>query len=170
VDHVVPKGPDVGYRNFSELLVWVFPSQAGRPYDQDNLDRTWRRVRGRAQKRGVRPLRLHCARHTWASLALSSRKSVRWVAGQLGQADPALTLRVYSHVIPERETDLSFLAFGGPGRPYTTPRSDERPNADYDDVLSPSDDGENDGAPDTTRTFRSANRRISRYRRLLIHV
>src|SRR5262245_29169246 len=47
------------------------------------------------------------------------RKSVRWVADQLGHADPALTLRVYAHAMREEETDLSFAEFGGPGRPYT---------------------------------------------------
>jgi integrase len=107
-----------------ETPEWVFPSSTGTPIDPDNFDRTWRRVRRRAQKLGVRPLRLHCARHTWASLALESGKSVRWVADQLGHADPALTLQVYAHVIPNEEPDLSFLDFGGPGRPYTAPPRD----------------------------------------------
>ena len=40
---------------------------------------------------------------------------------QLGHADPALTLRTYSHAIPNAEEDLSFLDFGGLGRPYTAP-------------------------------------------------
>jgi len=72
----------------------------------------------------VRPLRLHCARHTWASLAVASGKSIPWVADQLGHADPALTLRVYAHVIPNDEPNLSFLDFGGSGRPQTAPRPD----------------------------------------------
>lgn len=44
---------------------------------------------------------------------------MRWVADQLGHADPALTLLVYAHVIPNDEQDLSFVDFGGPGRLYT---------------------------------------------------
>jgi len=109
---------------------WVFPSHTGSPIDQDNFERSWRRVRRRAQALGVRPLRLHCARHTYASLALASGKSVRWVADQLGHADPALTLRVYAHVIPNDEQDLSFLDFDGSERLYpaptnTTGREDE---------------------------------------------
>ena len=48
-------------------------------------------------------------------MAVASRESVRWVADQLGHADPAFTLRVYSHVIPNEEPDLSFLDFGGSG-------------------------------------------------------
>ncbi len=108
-----------------ETPEWVFPSNTGALIDPDNFDRTWRRVRRRAQKLGVRPLRLHCARHTWASLALESGKSVRWVAEQLGHADPALTLQVYAHVIPNEEPDLSFLDFCGPGRPYAAPPPDD---------------------------------------------
>jgi len=50
---------------------------------------------------------------------------VRWVADQLGHADPALTLRVYAQVIPNDEQDPSFLNFDGPGRPYTAPRYNE---------------------------------------------
>jgi integrase len=71
-----------------ETPEWVFPSQSGGPIDQDNFERSWRRVRRRAQALGVRPLRLHCARHTYASLALASGKSVRWVADQLATLTP----------------------------------------------------------------------------------
>ena len=40
-------------------------------------------------------------RHTYASLALASGKSIRWVAAQLGHSNPELTLRVYAHAMPE---------------------------------------------------------------------
>lgn len=36
---------------------------------------------------------------------------MRWVADQLGHADPALTMRVYAHAMREEETDLSFADF-----------------------------------------------------------
>ena len=61
----------------------------------------------------MRPLRLHDARHTFASLALAAGKNIRWVAAQLAHANPALTLRVYAHAMGEEETDLGFLDFGG---------------------------------------------------------
>ncbi len=111
--------------SWPEVPEWVFPSSTGQLWDQDNFERCWRRVRRRVQKEGVRPLKLHCARHTWASLALEAGKSIRWVADQLGHADPAMTLRVHAHVIPDEEPDLSFLDFSGsrgdPRRPYTAP-------------------------------------------------
>jgi len=80
------------------------------------VTRSWHRVRRKAQGKGVRPLRLHDARHTYASLALAAGKSVRWVASQLGHSNPELTLRVYAHALREEETDLSFLDFGGTKR------------------------------------------------------
>ena len=43
------------------------------------------------------------------------------MADQLGHADPALTMRVYAHFLPQQEADLSFADFGAPKRPYTAP-------------------------------------------------
>ena len=111
-------------RGWPEVPEWVFCSEVGGPLEERNVERAWFRVRRRARKRGVRPLRLHCARHTYASMALASGKSIRWVADQLGHSNPELTLRTYAHVIPNEETDLGFAEFAfphGPGRPYTAP-------------------------------------------------
>ena len=60
-------------------------------------------------------------------------RSIRWVADpELGHSDPALTLRVYAHVLPEEEIDLSFADFGGSERLYPAPgskdNSGESPN------------------------------------------
>ncbi len=46
-------------------------------------------------------------------MALAAGKSIRWVASQLGHANPELTLRVYAHAMPEEESDLGFLDFSG---------------------------------------------------------
>ncbi len=62
-------------------------------------------------------------------MALHAGKSVRWVADQLGHSDPALTLRVYAHAMPEDETDLSSSDFDTPQRPYTA-SVDEDPSAE----------------------------------------
>lgn len=52
-------------------------------------------------------------------MALQAGKSVRWVADQLGHADPALTLRVYAHAMREDEADVSFADFDDHGRPLS---------------------------------------------------
>ena len=114
-------------RGWKEVPEWVFPSETSKPLDVNNFERTWRRLRRRAQKEGVRPLKLHCTRHTWASFALSSGKSVRWVADQMGHSSPMLTLRTYAHAIREEEADLSFADFAlrdGSKRLYAAPTDD----------------------------------------------
>ena len=118
---------------------WVFCSQTGGHLHGDNVERTWLRVRRKAQKKGVRPLKLHTTRHTYASVALDAGKSIRWVAEQLGHANPELTLRVYGHLIRDREEDLTFAEFaptGATGRPYTAPPSDDRTHLDDEGSLS----------------------------------
>ncbi len=95
---------------------FVFCSETGGLLNARNVGRSWDRLRRKAQAHGVRPLRLHDARHTFASLAMAAGKSVRWVSSQLGHASPELTLRVYAHAMREEETDLSFLDFGGTKR------------------------------------------------------
>jgi integrase len=111
-------------RGWPDVPEWVFCSETGSPLDERNITRSYDRLRRKAQAKGVRPLRLHDARHTFASLALAAGKNIKWVAGQLGHSNPELTLRVYAHALREEDTDLSFLDFGGTKRhPDGTNRS-----------------------------------------------
>lgn len=99
-------------RGWSDVPEWVFASEVGGRPDPSNTERTWLRLRRYAQaKKGIRALKLHCTRHTWASFALEAGRNVRWVADVLGHADPALTLCVYAHAMPAEEADLSFSDF-----------------------------------------------------------
>jgi integrase len=43
--------------------------------------------------------RLHDLRHWTATTAISSGHDVRTVAGRLGHTNPAMTMRVYAHVV-----------------------------------------------------------------------
>ncbi len=119
-------------KGWPEVPQWVFCSELGTALDPANVSRVWGRLRRRAEAHGVRPLRLHDARHTWASHAIAAGKNIRWISEQIGHADPAFTLRTYAHLMPEEETDLSFadfgidavekrLAVGARKRPYTAP-------------------------------------------------
>ncbi len=91
----------------------VFTAPGGGDWDAHNFGRVWRRLRTVAARHGVRPLRLHDCRHTFATLALEGGKSVTWVSRVLGHSDPSMTLRVYAHVLPEESGGLDFLG-GGP--------------------------------------------------------
>ena len=65
----------------------------------------WTRARRAA---GIDPKwRLHDLRHWTASAAISSGHDVRTVAGRLGHANPAMTLRVYAHVVEGADEALA---------------------------------------------------------------
>lgn len=52
---------------------------------------------------GLKEVRLHDLRHFTATQLIGAGVDVRTVAGRLGHSDPSLTLRIYSHVIEERD-------------------------------------------------------------------
>jgi hypothetical protein len=108
-----------------EVPEWVFCSDVGNALEERNFSREWYRLRRRAEKEGIRPLKLHTTRHTWATFALQAGKSLRWVAEQLGHSDPGFTLRVYAHATRENESDLSFADFGGSKRLNPAPAKGE---------------------------------------------
>ena len=53
------------------------------------------------------PLHLHSLRHYSATQLVAGGHDIRTVAGRLGHADASVTLRVYSHVLPERDRDAA---------------------------------------------------------------
>lgn len=95
--------------------VWVFASRSGTPIEETTLSRAWVRIRTEAAKHGVRPLTLHSLRHTFATLSLEAGRSVKWVAGQLGHRDAAVTLNTYAHALADDEQDLGYLPVAGAG-------------------------------------------------------
>jgi len=52
-------------------------------------------------------VRFHDLRHTVASLLLSKGHSLKAVSARLGHANPTMTLRVYSHVMPNDDANLA---------------------------------------------------------------
>ena len=58
------------------------------------------------QRAGIRRIRFHDLRHTFASLMISEREDIVRVSRLMGQATASFTLNVYSHMIP-REHDPS---------------------------------------------------------------
>ena len=60
-----------------------------------------------AVRRCYRVIPLHGLRHTYATLALSSGVNPRIVSAPLGHATVALTLDVYSHVLPQADREAA---------------------------------------------------------------
>jgi len=81
---------------------WVFTNGEGNLIDTDN----WRRrVFNKAIKEaGVKRIRIHDLRHTYATIRLSKGDNVVDVANQLGD-DVAVVLKVYSHWMPGKKKD-----------------------------------------------------------------
>lgn len=81
----------------------------GEPIRPSTVSRLWRQT---ADRCGLAGVRFHDLRHAHATILLRSGVAPHVVSRRLGHADVALTLRVYSHVLPgqEREAANAFAA------------------------------------------------------------
>ena len=102
----------------------VFPNLAGRPMSNTNL--LQRGFYPALHQAGLRKIRFHDLRHTFASLLIANCEDVVRVSRLLGHASPAITLRVYSHMLPSDH-------YGSADRLFDTVFSNEEPlaRADY---------------------------------------
>jgi integrase len=92
----------------------VFPNLDGQPVSYSNLMQ--RGFRPALRRAGIRRIRFHDLRHTFASLMISNGEDMAHVSRLMGHANASFTLNVYSHMIP-REHDpsgdrLASLVFG----------------------------------------------------------
>lgn len=88
-----------------ENLGLVFTDELGGIYNPDTFTRTTKRL---ADEAGVPVLGPHdAARHTWATLALSSGVHPKVVQERLGHSSISITLDRYSHVIEGMDRDAA---------------------------------------------------------------
>jgi len=92
----------------------VFPNLDGHPMSHTNL--LQRGFYPALKRAGLRRIRFHDLRHTFASLMISNGEDIVRVSRLMGHANASITLNVYSHLIP-REHDasgdrLAALVFG----------------------------------------------------------
>ena len=88
---------------FAEYGPWIL-SVGERPLGPERLSAWWRRARDDA---GVDPRwRLHDLRHWAATESIAAGHDVRSVAGRLGHANTAMTLRVYAHAVAGNDEAL----------------------------------------------------------------
>lgn len=85
--------------------IWATDPTGLQPRHPDSLTEAWRSLIGslRVETGQPWPYRLHDLRHFAATELIGAGVDVRTVAGRLGHADPSVTLRVYSHVIEDRD-------------------------------------------------------------------
>ena len=102
----------------------VFVTEAGRPYDAANLrQRIFYRT---LTKAGIRRVRLHDLRHTYARLLIQQRESLAYMRDQMGHSSIKVTVDTYGHPVPganrqavNRLDDFSHPAQEQTGRPST---------------------------------------------------
>jgi integrase len=82
----------------------VFCDQLGGPLHPDRFTRAFGAA---ARRAGVKQIRLHDLRHTWATLALQAGIHPKVVSERLGHATTGITLDIYSHVQPELDASAA---------------------------------------------------------------
>ena len=85
-------------RRWKEQPPWVFINERGNPVDPDNFrKRVWPRLLARA---GLRHIRIHGLRHTYASMLIQQEESLTYVKEQLGHHSIRVTVDTYGHLVP----------------------------------------------------------------------
>lgn len=82
----------------------VFCTQLGRPLGARNI---YRAFQGHVEKASLPRVRFHDLRHTCATLLLAGRVNPKIVSEMLGHATVAITLDIYSHVLPDMQQDAA---------------------------------------------------------------
>lgn len=78
----------------------VFTAENGEPVHADHVANRYDRLVAAVP---VPALHFHGLRHTYATLLLKAGVPVHVVAQRLGHSSPALTLSIYSHVLPRQQ-------------------------------------------------------------------
>ena len=85
-------------RGKNEIPEWVFTNQDGGLPDMKNLKA--RHFHKCLERAGLRRIRFHDLRHTFASLLIQNGESLTYVKEQLGHSSIKMTVDVYGHLVP----------------------------------------------------------------------
>jgi Phage integrase family len=108
VDAQLPAGPMLSLVSPFEVFLDPWRQVAFGDVQLVPADRFTRTTKTLALEAGVRPLTPHpAARHTWATLALSSGIPAKVVQERLGHSSVAITLDRYSHMIEGMDRDAA---------------------------------------------------------------
>ena len=96
--YLVDRKKEVLKRGWGEAPEWLFYNEAGSMIDINNLRR--RTFAKALEKAGLRHIRMHDLRHTYASLRVAKGDNLQDISKQLGHHSVKVTLDVYSHWLP----------------------------------------------------------------------
>ena len=114
----------------AEVVETVF-HRKGEPISQNSIRNVFKRV---LRKAGLRNIRFHEIRHSFASLLLSNGESPVYVNEQMGHSSIKITVDVYGHLIPSSNREaVNRLDTHQEPAPYTHPSENEKAviNEDY---------------------------------------
>jgi integrase len=93
--------------------------------EQNHIRRVFKKI---LKKAGIREMKLHITRHTFASLLLSNSESPVYVKEQLGHSSIDITVDIYGHLIPSSNREaVNRLDNLHPSAPYPHPVKKEKP-------------------------------------------
>jgi integrase len=87
----------------------VFADAAGEGLHPETVSNAFVRE---VKRSGLRPIRLHDLRHTWASLAMTAGVHPKKVQRQLGHSHVSITLAIYSHLTDEDGQNAAEMVAG----------------------------------------------------------
>ena len=90
-------------KGVNQIPRWVFSNQEGNPPDMHNVKN--RHFYPNLAKAGLRRIRFHDLRHTFASLLVQDNQPLAYVKEQLGHSSIKLTVDVYAHLQPGANRD-----------------------------------------------------------------
>ncbi|MFC1816174.1 site-specific integrase [Thermodesulfobacteriota bacterium] len=108
----------------NEIEAIIFHTK-GNYTSQNTVRNIWKRVLAKA---GIRDIKLHITRHTFACLLLSNGESPVYVKEQLGHSSINITVDIYGHLIPSNNREaVNRLDTLHPSAPYPHPVKIEKP-------------------------------------------
>lgn len=87
---------------------YIFLSENGNLINSSNLSRSWKRY---LKKVGVRYIKLHALRHTYATRQFEAELPLKTVSNLLGHSSIEITANIYTHVLKkEKEKSIDILS------------------------------------------------------------
>ncbi len=134
----------------NEIPEWVFCNQKGGWLDASNVVN--RHFLKCLEKAGLRRLRFHDLRHTYASLLLTDGAPIAYVSEQLGHSSIELTVKRYGHLIPGANRCFITILPGRKSAPDAHPSSKQTSGSDSVKVRKSKEIRRKDGAGKGIRT------------------
>lgn len=101
---------------------FIFPRN-GKPIEQNSIRYPFKRI---LEKAGLREIRFHDIRHTFASLLFSDGASPVYVKEQMGHSSIQITVDIYCHLIPNSNRDMVNRLDTQPSATYPQPAKMEK--------------------------------------------